>query len=113
MTACVVLAVLINSALAPWRFTSGLLLGGALSILNYRWLHSSVAAMLSAKTPRAQASRYFLRYLVIGLAIFAAYELQLVSLAATLAGLCSFVPALMFEALREFYFVIIGREESL
>jgi len=35
-----------------------------------------------------------------------------VSLAATIAGLSSFVVALFVEALREFYFVIIHREET-
>jgi hypothetical protein len=35
-----------------------------------------------------------------------------VVLAATLAGLCSLVPALFVEAARQFYFSIIHREES-
>jgi hypothetical protein len=34
-------------------------------------------------------------------------------LPAVLAGLCSFVVALMAEALREFYFAIIEREEKI
>jgi len=38
--------------------------------------------------------------------------LQMVSLAATLAGLCAFVPALFVEAVREFYFAIMHREGS-
>jgi hypothetical protein len=33
-------------------------------------------------------------------------------LPATIAGMCSFVAALFVEAFRQFYFVIIGREES-
>jgi ATP synthase I chain len=101
---------------APWQVTSGLILGGALSILNYRWLHSSVAAIfqlnLDSARPRAGVSRYVLRYLVVGAVVFAAVNLQIVSLAATLAGLCGFVPALFIEAGREFYHAIIHREES-
>src|ERR1051325_8726413 len=93
---------------APWRVTSGLILGGALSILNFRWLHSSVAAIfqinLDSARPSAGVSRYVLRYMVVAAVVFAAMSLQIVSLAATLAGLCAFVPALFVEAIREFYF---------
>ena len=115
MIVTVAIASGICAFLAPWRFTSGLVLGGALSILNYRWLHTSVAAIfninLAADRPRAGASRYLLRYLVVAAVVFAAANLQIVSLAATLAGLCAFVPALFVEAVREFYFAIIHREE--
>jgi hypothetical protein len=48
--------------------------------------------------------------MVVGLAGFAAYQLNLVSLPATIAGLSSFVVALFAEALRETYFIIIHRE---
>jgi predicted secreted protein len=112
-----VAAVAIAAAIAPWRITTGLLLGGALSILNYRWLHSSATAIINlnigSPSPRAHSIRYVLRYAIIAAAVFAAYQLNLVSLAATLAGLCSFVPALMTEAFRQFYFIIIHREESI
>ena len=117
MIATVAIAAGICAFVAPWRITSGVVLGGALSVLNYRWLHKSVAAILSIDVagarPRAGASRYLLRYMVVAVVVFAAYNLALVSLPATLAGLSAFVPALFIEALREFYFAIIHREESL
>lgn len=116
MLIAVAIAVVGSAAMAPWRVTTGLILGGSLSLLNYRWLHTSVAAILNvdftSQRPRARVSRYFLRYLVVGGVVFAAYNLRLVSLAAAIAGLCSFVPALMIEAGREFYLAIIHREES-
>jgi len=116
MIASVVIAAGICAVFAPWRATTGVILGGALAVLNYRWLHTSVAAIfninLGAERPRAGVSRYILRYAVVGALVFAAVNLQIVSLAATLAGLCAFVPALFIEALREFYFAIIHREES-
>ena len=116
MIATVVVAAGISAFTAPWRFTTGLVLGGALSILNYRWLHTSVVAILSVdaatERPRAGVSRYLLRYMVVAGLVFAATTLNIVSLPATLTGLCAFVPALFFEALREFYFAIIHREES-
>lgn len=121
MVVTIVGAIVIAAVVAPWRITTGLLLGGALSILNYRWLHSSARAIIDlninlpggSPAPRAHSIRYVLRYLIIAAAVFAAYQLNLVSLAATIVGLCSFVPALMFEAFRQFYFIIIHREESI
>ena len=116
MSISAIVAVAISALVAPWRTTTGLMLGGTLSLLNYYWLHSSVAAIFDinhqTERPRARSSRYLLRYFVVSIVVLSAYQLHLVSLPATIAGLCSFVPALMFEAAREFYFVIMHREES-
>ena len=116
MIASVVIAAAVCAFVAPWRITLGVMLGGALSVLNYRWLHTSVAAIfdinLAVDRPRAGASRYILRYLVVGALVFVAVYLNIVSLPATLGGLSAFVPALFVEAVREFYFAIIHREES-
>jgi hypothetical protein len=117
MIVTIAAAIAISAIVAPWRITTGLLLGGALSILNYRWLHSSATAIINVNigspAPRAHSIRYVLRYAIVAAAVFAAYQLNLVSLAATIAGLCSFVPALMVEAFRQFYFILIHREESI
>jgi hypothetical protein len=116
MAFAVALAVLISLPLAQWRITTGLLLGGILSLLNHHWLSSSTAAaftvLIHGAKPRLKVAQYILRYLVITTLVFIAYKLNIVSLAATIAGLCSFVVALFVEALREFYFVIIHREET-
>jgi small-conductance mechanosensitive channel len=108
-------AVVASLTFAPWRVTSGLLLGGVLALLNHHWLSSSTAAafsvILHGTRPRLSLVQYVLRYLVITLAVMVAYSLNVVSLTATIVGLCSFVPALFGEALREFYFAIIHREE--
>ena len=113
MIAIVALAVIAGAMLAPWRVTAGLALGGALSILNYHWLRSSIAAVLGSaheKRPRLKLWRYIFRYFVVGAVVFAAYGLGIVSLPATLVGLSAFVPALFVEAFRQFYFSIIHRE---
>ena len=115
MMAIVAVAVIVSTMLLPWRVTTGLILGGALSLLNYHWLQTSVAAVFNVSTeerPRIRISRYIIRYFVVAGAAFAAYELRLVSLGAMFAVLCSFVPALFIEASRQFYFAIIRREES-
>ena len=116
MVAAIAVAVAVSAMLAPWRVTSGLFLGGVLSLMNFRWLHGSIAALLDMQTPgvkpRIRLWKHGFRYFVIAAAVFAAYQLNLISLAATIAGLCAFVPALFVEAGRQFYFAIIRREES-
>ena len=115
MVIAVALTVFGSIPFATWRVTVGLLVGGLLSLLNHHWMRTSVSAAFdqasSGARPRIRLARYVLRYLVIGATVYAAYRLDLVSLPATLAGLCSFVAALFVEAFREFYFAIIRREE--
>ena len=115
MIATVGFAVIASTILAPWRVTLGLTLGGVLSLFNYHWLRTSVAAVFNVgptERPRVRISRYIIRYFVVGGVVIAAYQLNVISLPATIAGLSSFVPALFVEAFRQFYFVIIHREES-
>ncbi|MFN2579351.1 MAG: ATP synthase subunit I, partial [Pyrinomonadaceae bacterium] len=70
MAVATAVAAIASAVIAPWRVTSGLFLGGSLSLLNYHWLHSSVAAIfnidLSVQRPRARSWRYLLRYFVVG-----------------------------------------------
>src|SRR6266478_7625352 len=115
MMASVALAVIASTMLLPWRVTTGLMLGGFLSLLNFHWLQTSVAAVFSVSAgdrPQLRVARYVIRYFVVGATGYAAYQLGLVSLPALFAGLCSFVPALFVEAFRQFYFAFIRREES-
>ena len=116
MALAVTLAVIASLPFAPWRITTGLLVGGILSLLNHHWLSNSTAAAFSVVVhgakPKLKLAQYVLRYLVVAAIVFLAYKVDLVSLGATIAGLCSFVVALFVEALREFYFAIIHREET-
>ena len=115
MVLSVTLAVIGSAPFAPWRFTAGLALGGTLSLFNYYWLRSSVSGLIAAnasdKTVGHSASRYVLRYALIGAVVFGAYAVGIVSLPATITGLCSFVAAFFVEAFRQFYIAIIRREE--
>jgi len=115
MAFAVTFAVLVSLPFAQWRITTGLLVGGILSLLNHHWLSSSTAAAFSVVVhgakPKLKLAQYVLRYLVIAAVVYLVYKLNIVSLGATIAGLCSFVVALFVEALREFYFAIIHREE--
>lgn len=116
MAIAIALAVLGSLPFAQWRVTAGLLVGGLLSLLNHHWLSSSTTAVFRVvahgEKPQLKLTRYILRYLVIAAVVLLTYKLNLVSLAATFAGLCSFVVALFVEAFREFYFAIIHREET-
>jgi len=116
MVVSVICATIVSLVLAPWRVSFGLVLGGGLALLNYHWLRISVGAIFNVdhavRRPRVRISSYIFRYLLVGAVVLLAYELRIVSLAATIAGLCAFVPALFVEAFRQFYFAIIHREES-
>lgn len=115
MTLAIALAVFASLPFAQWRVTTGLLVGGLLSLLNHHWLRTSSEAafrvVVHGAKPKLKLAQYILRYIVVAVVVFIAYKLNVVSLAATIAGLCSFVVALFAEAFREFYFVIIHREE--
>ncbi len=116
MCVSVAVACAVSLPLAPWRVTTGLALGGVLSLLNHHWLRSSLAAIFSTagsgRRVKFRMARYVLRYFVIATVVAAAYSLNLVSIVATLAGLCAFVPAVMTEAFAQIYFAIVNREET-
>src|SRR5215212_9566722 len=88
-------AVVASAFLAPWRVTAGLALGGALALFNQHWLRGSVEAVFegatAAQPPKWKAARYVLRYAVVALSVFLAHQAGLVSLVATLAGMCAVV----------------------
>jgi small-conductance mechanosensitive channel len=111
----VAIAVVVSAIFAPWRITSGLLLGGLLSILNLKWLRRSIAAMFatseSRPVPRLSIWRYILRYFVIAIVVLVAFSLDLVSLPATIVGLSLLVVAFFLEAFIQFYYAIVHRED--
>ena len=115
MIATTVLAVLVSAFIAPWRVSSGLLVGGVLALFSHSWLKNSAAAAIRLSTtggrPQLRLAQFLLRYVVIAAVIFTAYTLNVISLPAVFIGLSSFVVALFVEALREFYFAITQREE--
>jgi hypothetical protein len=109
-------AVAVSALVAPWRITTGLALGGALALFNQYWLRTSVEAVFegagAARPPRMRAARYFLRYFVVAAVVFVAFKAGLVSLAATLLGMCAVVAGLLAEGFRQLYFAIVRREET-
>ena len=117
MIASVLLAALVSVAFAPWRVTTGILLGGALALFNHHWLRTSLQAVFSGaaqvrQRPRLGASRYVLRYFIMGAVVASAYMFDLVSIGATLAGMCALAAAIMIEGFTQLYFAIRYREED-
>ncbi|MFL6254063.1 MAG: ATP synthase subunit I [Pyrinomonadaceae bacterium] len=110
------IAVAASVFFAPWRVTTGLALGGVLALFNQHWLRTSVEAVFedatSVQPPKWRAARYVLRYLVVAVVVFLAFQAGLVSLVATLAGMCAVVAGLLAEGFRQFYFAIVSREET-
>jgi len=109
-------AVVLSAFLAPWRVTAGLALGGALALFNQHWLRTSVEAVFegagAARPPKMRAARYVLRYAVVAALVLLAYQTGVVSLVATLAGMCAVVAGLLAEGFRQFYIAIVRREET-
>jgi hypothetical protein len=116
MTVILIAMVVTSLFLANWTVTIGLMLGGALSYLNYYWLKSSLRSLFEKVAQgtggKFSASFYIIRYAVIGLVIFAAAQLGLASVAAMLVGLLSFAFAVLLEAIIQLYLSIVNREES-
>lgn len=115
MAAAITTAVLGSLLVAPWRVTTGLMLGGILAFLNYHWLRTALASMFDTagamSPPSWNGPRYILRYFLVGAIICAASAVNVVSVAAVIAGLCAFAAALMFEGLVQLFSVIVKREE--
>ena len=51
--AVIAIATLVAAFAADLSFMLGLVLGGGLALLNYKWLHSSVKSVLSAGNEKA------------------------------------------------------------
>lgn len=87
--------------LAGWRFTLGLMLGGALALLNYRWLHSSLTGILTAgarKAPPGTTMKFVLRWLVVAAVAYLAYSTGYFDVIGILAGLLAPAAAVIIEA---------------
>lgn len=83
-------------------FGIGVLIGGALSLVNYYWLKRSLKTVfdnaVAGEKPQFLAGRYFLRYLAFGAVLTVVYLTKSVPMVAVLLGLASFALAIIFEA---------------
>jgi hypothetical protein len=109
----VIIAGLFLSALfSDLRFTLGLILGSALALLNYKWLQSSLKAVLevgSARTPPGTHIKFVARWLLIATIAWAAHETGYFDAVGILAGLFAPAIAIMIEAAYVTYKTITER----
>ena len=113
--AVVAIAVLIAALVADLRFMLGLVLGGGLALLNYKWLHSSLRAALGAgneKAPPGTMIKFVVRWLVIAAVAWAANRTGYFDAVAILAGLFAPAVAVMIEAAYVAYKAFRTREND-
>ncbi len=90
-----------------WRAAAGLALGAALSWVNYRWLKQGVAAIAQLSTAQADAPKvripkrvyvkFFGRFALLLVAVYAILSGSLLPGATVLAGLFAVVAAVLIE----------------
>ena len=96
-----IVGIAISALAADFTFTLGLALGGALAILNYRWLQSSLRDVLvagSAKTPPGTLIKFVVRWLVVAAIGWGANQTGYFEGAGILVGLFTPALAIMIEA---------------
>ena len=113
--AVIAIAVVIAALTADLQFMLGLVLGGALALLNYKWLHSSLRAVLATgneKTPPGTMIKFVVRWLVIAVVAWAANKTGYFDAVAILAGLFAPAGAVMIEAAYVAYKSLTTREND-
>lgn len=99
--ALTVLLPLVGWVLADWRFALSVLVGALLMVLNIRWMTLGVDRLLGRPSPRSDASvvmLFWLRLVLIFIALFAMIRVSFLSPTGALLGLSVFVLAGMTEA---------------
>ncbi len=93
-----------------WRIAAGLVVGCAIGYVNFIWLKRMVTALADRVTRTGQqeggrtiVTRFILRYTLIGVAVYAIFEVSKASVSGMLAGLFLPVAAIACEAAYEVY----------
>ena len=99
--AVVALAVVAAAVFADLKFMLGLVLGGALALLNYKWLNASLRAVLAdgnQKAPPGTLIKFVVRWLVIAAVAWAANKTGYFDPVAIIAGLLAPAAAVAIES---------------
>ncbi len=105
-------AILVAAIFADLHFLLGLILGGGLALLNYRWLHSSLRAILgtgSTSPPPGTSLKFIVRWLLIATLGWAANRTGYFDAVGILAGLFAPAAAVMLEAVYVTYKTLARR----
>lgn len=89
-------------AFVSWQFGLGVIFGGALSLVNYYWLKTSLKrifdkAIAHGDKPRYLALRYFGRYATLGAILAIVFLTHTIPVIAVILGLASFALAIVIE----------------
>jgi hypothetical protein len=97
------IAVIAFAATGRFSAVAGFLAGSMLAMLNFRWLKTAVNSMgQTARPPRSRSAVFAgLRYLLIGLFLYAIVKYFGISVMAVLAGLLVPAAAVMLEIVYE------------
>ena len=99
--AVIAIGVVLAALLADLEFMLGLVLGGGLALVNYKWLHASLRAVLTAgteKAPPGTVMKFVFRWVIVGAAVYAASLTGRFNALAILLGLLAPALAVMMEA---------------
>ncbi len=97
----IVIAATVSAVLARRSFTLGLALGGALALLNFKWLHASLRAIFEEgdhRPPPGAAMKFIFRWIIIGAVVYVAASTGYFNPIAIIAGLFAPAFAAMIEA---------------
>lgn len=104
-------ATLVAAVRWGWRAGAGLALGAALAWVNYRWLKQGVAALVKlsaeqagaeqARVPKRVYLKFFGRFALLIVVVYAILSRSLLPAAAVLAGLFALAAAVLLELLHE------------
>ncbi len=115
MAVVLIVAVIVSFFLADGRVTSGLMLGGILSFINYYWLKTALRSVFEKAVgggkPRFLIGKYMLRYFAVGAVIVFVALTKIVSVVALIGGLLVFAAAILIESFILIFIHISKREE--
>ena len=119
MSVLLVISIVISPFVFGWRETGGLVIGGALSFLNFYWLKASLGRMLGlAASGNAEPTalwliRYNLRFVFLLIMILGIALTGIVSLPALFAGLLSLAAAIVVEGFIQLFLAVFIRREGI
>lgn len=104
LMAFVFLVIMVASLIFADRyFSSGFVVGGILSFINYYWLNHSLTGILEKATegtkPTFLAAKYIFRYLFIGTILLFGFLINKNVAIAMICGLSIFVVAVLLEGI--------------
>lgn len=96
-------------------FGVGIVLGTVLGFINLYWMKRGVAGIIGlavqGEVPGFLAAKYFLRYLLLGLIVWAAWATRLIPVGAILLGMTMFAFAIVIEGFIRILLSIFGNKE--